>query len=142
MSQILNDNKAVIKSWYEAINRGGEVALPTIDELMVPEFAWHSPFGDFGKAAYKSQFGAFLSAFPDLRFAMEDAVCEGDRVVHRFVGTGTHKAEFMGLPATGKNVHYTGIAITRVRDGKQLETWDHFDALTLLQQLGMIPSLT
>ena len=81
----------------------------------------------------------YRGAFPDLHFTLEDVIGEGDRVVVRWTATGTHKAEVMGVPATGKRVAVTGIEVSRFADGKLAETWVNWDALGLLRQLGAIP---
>jgi predicted ester cyclase len=67
-------------------------------------------------------------------------VAEGDKVVMRFRGSGTHQGgtEVFG-PPTGKRMEITGITIKRVSEGKVVEAWTNFDALGMMQQLGMIP---
>ena len=41
---------------------------------------------------------------PDAELEVEVLVAEGDRVVTRWTGTGTHEGELMGIPATGNRV--------------------------------------
>ena len=72
--------------------------------------------------------------------AIDDQIAEGDRVVSRWTGTGTHQGEFMGVPATGNKVTVTGIGIDRIEGGKIVEHWEQFDAMGMMQQLGAIPS--
>jgi predicted ester cyclase len=67
-------------------------------------------------------------------------VAEGDLVSARFVFTGTHQGEFMGVPATGKRVEVEGFDLVRVRDGRATEHWGQMDAMALMQQLGAIPA--
>jgi predicted ester cyclase len=85
---------------------------------------------------YASQI--FRSAVPDLHCKIEDLLVSGDKVTARLLFTGTHKAEFMGHPATGKTVRFLAIDILRIRDGKIVEDWHLEDNLTLLEQLGVI----
>jgi predicted ester cyclase len=67
-------------------------------------------------------------------------VAEGDMVVMRFRGSGTHEGETEAFgPPTGKRMEITGITIKRLSDGKIVEAWTNFDALGMMQQLGMIP---
>jgi predicted ester cyclase len=84
---------------------------------------------------------AWYTAFPDGHAALEDLIAEGDKVVWRYTFRGTHQGEFMGVPATGKVVTYTGIIISRIAGGKFVEDWESFDALGLMQQLGAIPQI-
>ncbi len=85
-------------------------------------------------------FTAFFAAFPDFRHEIKDQFAEGDRVATRIVVSGTHQAEFMGIPATGKTIAFGAINITRVDHGKIVVHWVNSDALGMLQQLGTIPS--
>jgi predicted ester cyclase len=60
-------------------------------------------------------------------------------VVVRWVGSGTHVAEVNGIPPTGKSVRVDAISIHKMRDGKIAETWEVWDTLGFLQQLGVVP---
>ena len=66
---------------------------------------------------------------------------EGDKVVTRFRNRGTHQGESEAFgPPTGNRIEVTGITIERVSDeGKIVEVWTNFDALGLMQQLGLVP---
>ena len=66
-----------------------------------------------------------------------DVIAEGDRVVARIAGSGTHKGEFSGIQPTGKKVTWTGIAIGRCTGDKLVEMWSNEDALGRLRQLGL-----
>jgi predicted ester cyclase len=77
----------------------------------------------------------------DTHFTIEDVIAEGDKVVTRWTARGTHKGELQGIPPTGKQVVVTGIVINRLVNGKLEEGWSNFDALGMLQQLGVIPSM-
>lgn len=77
-----------------------------------------------------------LDPFPDLRFYIEDQIAEGDRIVTRSTGRGTHQGEFTGIPATGKEVSASNITIFRIADGKIIERWTVFDGLGIMAQLG------
>jgi predicted ester cyclase len=81
----------------------------------------------------------FRTAFPDLHGTIEDQIAEGDKVVMRMTYRGTHQGELMGIPATGKPVTMTFISINRIAEGKIAEGWVNFDALGMMQQLGVIP---
>ena len=78
-------------------------------------------------------------AFPDLRTAEVDSVKEGDKVAFRWLLSGTHEREFMGVAATGRRVEVMGMDIVRLADGEIIEHWGEFDAMGLLRQIGVIP---
>ena len=82
----------------------------------------------------------FLTAFPDWHGTVDDIIAEGDTVVNRWTGHGTHLVELMGIPATGKPVTLTGITIFRVAGDKIVEEWTEMNQMSLMQQLGVIPS--
>jgi SnoaL-like polyketide cyclase len=77
-----------------------------------------------------------LGAFPDGRWVIEDMVAEGDRVAWRYSFYGTHHGEFMGLPATGKQLRVSGILISRIAADRIAEEWEIFDAATMFRELG------
>ena len=80
------------------------------------------------------------ASFPDTVHLIQDQVAEGDKVVTRLIGRGTFRADFQGIPATGKLVEITGISIHRIADGKLAEHWANVDGLGFLQQLGALPA--
>jgi steroid delta-isomerase-like uncharacterized protein len=82
---------------------------------------------------------AFYEGFPDLQHAVEEAVAEGDRVVVRFTLRGTHKGSFMGVPATGKPISVSAVAILKVAGGKVSQLEGVFDQAGLMRQLGLLP---
>jgi steroid delta-isomerase-like uncharacterized protein len=79
------------------------------------------------------------SAFSDTENVIEDMIGEGDEVLNRWRLEATHSGEFRGIPATGKRIKVTGMGLFRFSDGKVIESWDSFDQLGMLQQLGVIP---
>jgi steroid delta-isomerase-like uncharacterized protein len=97
------------------------------------------PFPDApeGKAGVGRLFQSMFDAFPDFQMAVEDTIVEGDKVVTRVRATGTHRGEFMGIPATGNRIEVPLIDIARVRDGKIAEHWGVMDSAAMMQQLGV-----
>jgi predicted ester cyclase len=86
-------------------------------------------------------FRMLVAAFPDMRMNVEDVIASGDKAVARVQVTGTHKGEFMGMPATDKPVAVNLIDITRFGDdGLAHEHWGVVDQFALMQQLGAIPA--
>jgi steroid delta-isomerase-like uncharacterized protein len=135
------ENKSVVRREFEEMfNRGGN--LDAADEIYAPDYVGHEPaFGDAQGVEGAKQFAAdFRQAFPDLHTTIEDMVAEGDKVVTRFRGSGTHQGEIEDLgPATGNRMEITGITIEQFSDGKIVEDWTNFDALGMMQQLGLVP---
>jgi steroid delta-isomerase-like uncharacterized protein len=131
-------NKEVVRQFVEEVQN--DKNWDTFDELHDPDFVnLSAPPGVPSDLAGGRMFlGAFLGAFPDSHFAIEDMVAEGDRVVTKKTFTGTQTGEFMGIPPTGRPVELTYVDILRVRDGKICEHWLSMDQLSFMQQLGVI----
>ena len=79
-----------------------------------------------------------LTGFPDYQTVIDDLIAEGDKVVARITMSGTHTGVFMGIPATGKYVEFTGIYIAQIANGKIAEHWGEEDGVSLLAQLGVL----
>jgi len=79
------------------------------------------------------------SGFPDLVFSVKEQVSEADKVASRFEWTGTHRGEFMGVPATGRQVRVWGFVLDRLVDGRIKDTRILMDTMGLMMQLGAIP---
>jgi len=126
--------------WEEIINKGN---LALADELFATNYIYHGPVGmEFkGPEGLKQLISGFRNALPDIHVTVEDMVAEGDKVVSRFTGRGTHKGEFMGIAPTGKQTTVGGIVIARWVGGKEVETWEIIDMLSMMQQLGVVPPM-
>ena len=112
-----------------------------VDAFIASDYRNHNAFVDDGREANRQFWAAFFAALPDLTATMEDLVISGDRVVGRFVYRGTHRGEFMGIPASGRPVEMRSIDIWRVADGLFVEHWDELNTLEFFQQLGALPQL-
>jgi steroid delta-isomerase-like uncharacterized protein len=134
-------NKAIFRRLHDAINTGdAELISTTIDEVTEPDVLIRTPLPleETGARAIKEVFASLHRAFPDLHISVEDLVEEGDKVVSRNSVTGTHRGEYMGLPATGRVVAYNEIFIFRFVNGRIAETWGVVDVFSQMQQLGVI----
>jgi steroid delta-isomerase-like uncharacterized protein len=117
--------------------------LDIADEQLSANFVQHEPQSPFpiqGVKAYKQFVQYYLAAFPDLHFTIDDIVAEGDTVVTRWTATGTHEGNLPGIPATRRSISVTGMVCGRVENGKFVESWSNWDALGMLQQLGVAPT--
>jgi steroid delta-isomerase-like uncharacterized protein len=135
-------NKTSVRRLFDELwNKGN---LPVADELMSATFTYHDPsMPDFGRGpeGEKKRVTLYRNAFPDLRMTIEDIIDEGETVVARWSSRGTHKGDLSGIAPTGKQGNLTGITIVRFAGGKMLESWSNWDALGLMQQLGVVPQL-
>ena len=116
--------------------------MAVIDELHVADYVFHGGGGEEirGLKDYKQSTSEFYSAFPDVHFTIDDMVVEGDKVVARWTMTGTHKGEIGGIPPTNKKITVWGVNIEHIVGGKFIETWERYDSLCFMQQLGAIPA--
>ena len=133
------ENKALVRRVIEGFLNTGDPALA--DELFSPDYADNNPSnpGMGGLENIKRSVSDWHDAFPDTFNGVRDILAEGDRVATLWVTRGTHRGEFMGIPATGNRVQVTSTGIFRIEGGRVVESWDHFDALGLLRQLGASP---
>jgi steroid delta-isomerase-like uncharacterized protein len=133
------ENKALYRRWFEDVVSRRDAALA--GELLAPDYRLHFPGlpRPLDRDGHLQLLHAFWTAFPDWEETVDDAVAEGDRVVMRVTGRGTHDVPFQGIPPTGRPVTATGMGIARIAGGQIVETWAAYDALGLLQQLGAVP---
>lgn len=133
-------NKSIVRRWVE--EGWNKENLAVVDQIYTPNFVQHdsSPVPVTSSEALKHYVAGYKSAFPDLHFTIDDLIAEGDRVVWRFTSKGTNNGPFMGMPPTGKRGVVPGIVVFRFEDSRIAEAWVNFDALSLLQQLGVIPT--
>jgi steroid delta-isomerase-like uncharacterized protein len=133
-------NKNLIRRAVEEVwNRRNFASL---SDLVSSDFVVHSAGEEIhGREGVKQFYSMLHRAFPDIRFTIKDQIAEGDKVVTHWTARGTHRGEFNGIPATGKQFNVSAIDIDRIADGKVVECWTNMDQLGLLQQLGIVPNL-
>jgi steroid delta-isomerase-like uncharacterized protein len=128
------------RRFVEEVYNAGDLAL--LDELCAPDYAVHDPAVPQAHdvAGYKEALQTFrFTAMPDLRMTIEDLIAAGDRVTVRWTARGTMTGELLGMAPTGKATTVAGMTIHRVANGKLAETWWNWDALGMMQQLGLLP---
>ena len=136
------ENKALARHSWEVVT---EESLGTLEyalaEVYAGDFILHEAGEDIVGIEGLTRFVSTMrSALPDLRITLEDDMAEGDKVVTRWIGQGTHQGELMGIAPTGNQVTITGITIHRVEEDRIVEEWSNWDALGLMQQIGAVPS--
>jgi len=142
-----DDNKTIIGRWFT--NFWGKTCnLDIVDELAAPDmllqYSLHAPRR--GREDIKTFMTGFRNAFPDLNFwGVADLIAEGDYVVGRWEGGGTHTGPafndfLIGAlpPATGRKMRFTGTTVLRVQDGRITEEVGLDDGVTALSQLELI----
>jgi predicted ester cyclase len=122
----------------------GEGKLELADQLYAPNYVDHvgrgpEPSRVSGPKGIKQAVTMFRAAFPDLTYTVEAEMAERDLVMTRFSARGTNRGPFLGAPPTGRVVTYTGFDLNRIEGGRIVESWVNYDALGLLQQLGLVP---
>ena len=136
------ENKALLRrSVEEVFSAQGDIDVA--DEIFAPDYVGHNPTDPQdvrGPEGAKGLANMYHSAFPDVRLSIEEQIAEGDRVVTRWIASGTHQDEMMGIAPTGNQVRVEGITISHVHEGKILQEWELFDTLGLMQQLGAAPA--
>src|SRR5882762_6053655 len=135
-------NKFVIRRSFEELWNKGNLSLA--DQLFSPNYAHHDPSTpDFGRGPESETKRATLyrTAFPDLQLTIEDIIAEGETVMARWSCHGTHKGDLSGIAPTGKQFTISGVTSVRLTNGKLAEGYVNWDALGLMQQLGVVPQL-
>lgn len=132
-------NEAIVRRFLEEAYNQGNLAVG--DELLAEDCVFYTPAPIQGIAGWKQFATAFLTAFPDgLRVTIDDLFVAGDKVAARWTAQGTHKGPLRGIPPTGNQVTWVGIAFYSLSHGKITEVWGLNDALGIMQQIGAIPS--
>jgi len=134
------ENARVVRRFTEEVITQGDIDSAA-------QFVWDDvveqvPFPGQGPGleGLKDVLRSMRTAFPDLNFAIQEQIAEGDKVASRFEWTGTHQHEFLGVPATGRQVCVWGIVIDRMEGGRIKDTRIIMDTLGLMTQLGVFPS--
>jgi steroid delta-isomerase-like uncharacterized protein len=133
----VQENVALMKRWFQEVWNEGRVE--PIYELMaenvigigqeVPGVIIHNP------AEFLVLFNRIRGAFPDIKFTLDDVFGADDKVVVRWSAMMTHTGDHLGMPATNRPVHLTGITIAEIKNGKIIRGWDNWDQLALMQQV-------
>lgn len=135
--EMSEQNKTLARRWFEDLFSRGN--LDAANEILSAEFVDHLTHEDErGLEELKHYVGIYRNAFPDIQDIVEDIVAEGDKVVVRWMSSGTHQGEFMGVAPTGRHVTFTGMRLFRIADNKIVESWVNIDERGLQEQLGAV----
>jgi steroid delta-isomerase-like uncharacterized protein len=130
-------NKAAVRGCFEQASRGNFEALHSI---VSPDYVLH-PEEVRGADGLAEMVQGYRDALADLSVTIDHQFTEGDYVATRTTIRGRHDGELMGTPATGRQVEFSGLTISRCRDGRIEEEWEITDTITLLRQVGVLPEM-
>ena len=135
----VQENEALVRRYIEECwNRHD---LDASDELVSPDYLNHAASTEeYRRGGARRIWEWILSVFPDYRFEVEDAAADGETVAVRGTMTAMHEGELMGIAPTGKRVAAQQSHWFRVADGKITEHWAVRDDLSMMRQLGIMPS--
>jgi len=136
--------RALERRFFNEYNKGKAAAMTVMDEFYATDIVFHSATGEdiHSLKDYKQHNSEFYDAFPDIHWTIDDMIVEGNKKATRFTVTGTHKGGYKGIAATNKKVTIRAISISRRNaGGKIVEEWHMYNALGLMQQLGLAPTL-
>jgi steroid delta-isomerase-like uncharacterized protein len=136
-----SDNVTILRRWFEEVWNSGRAEA--IDELFAEEGVAHGLADESGAelrgpTGFKPFHQRFRESFPDIEVVVEDTVSEGDKVAARCTVRGRHRGDSLGIKATDSPVHFDGICIVRIADGKIVEAWNNFDFMSMFRQLGAL----
>jgi len=134
------DSNARIREFIDTVLNAGDIDATAgyFHEGVVEEVPF--PGQGPGIEGLKSVLRQFRIAFPDMYWNVEEQIADGEKVLTRFTWTGTHKAEFLGMPATGRGVSVWGMVLDRFQGSKVKSTRILMDTLGMMQQLGVVPA--
>ena len=131
------ENEAAVRACFENASQGNFDAL---DDIVTSDYVLH-PGEVRGADGLKDMVQGYRDALSGLRVTIDQQFADGDFVATRFTITGTHDGNLMGTPPSGKNVAFTGIAISRCEGGRIAEEWEITDTVGLLGQIGALPAM-
>jgi predicted ester cyclase len=130
------DNKAVVRMWYEQIWNSGDLAV--IEECFAPQVQVHGQSIDWN--GVRDGVSYWHTVFPDFRWHVDHLIAEGDMVAAHVHFTGTHRSVFHAenvgpFAPTGRSVNVQEMNFFRLAAGKVVEFWFTWDKITFAQQL-------
>ena len=122
--------------WEVAINQGRASIL---DSVYADDAVLHTVPEIKGKANCAAFYKNYVTGFSNRQFIVKEIVASGNKLVKYWQFKGKHTGNFMGIPATNKDVDVVGCTIATIETGKVTEERDFMDNLEFLQQLGLMP---
>lgn len=134
-------NEITVQRVYDELWNKGNFA--DTDQIIAMNMVDHTPLPTQapGVEGFKQLVAMVGIAFPDLHVTVEDLISDEDKVVCRWTARGTNTGALLGLTPSGEHITVEGIDIFRMAHGKVVEHWGKIDAISLMQQLGLVPKL-
>jgi len=134
------NNKQTMSRFLEFINTASESLANELISVDANFYVPGQPEPIRGPAGYLGIILMMRSGFPDIQWVLDDLVAEDEQVAARFTMRGTHQGTFFGVPATGKSIEVRAMNFYSFTDGRIIEEFGQPDLLSLLQQIGAVPS--
>lgn len=136
-----HQNQELVQRFFDEVCN--QQKLQVANELFSTGHIYHDPQipAAPGPDGMKQVIQTYQEAFPDAHWHVIETIVAGNDIITRWKGTGTHKKELMGIPPTGKKANVDGIWIHRIKNDRIAESWNVWDTLGLLQQLGVVPAM-
>lgn len=136
----MSTNKEVLGKFYQALATFWSTGNADIfDTVIAADCVNHMAGFPPTLEGLKQALPAFRQGFPDMQVTEFESWEDNGTVADRVVWTATHTGDFMGIPATGKQIKVSEIHINRFANGKLAERWGNWDQMGMMQQLGVIP---
>jgi steroid delta-isomerase-like uncharacterized protein len=136
-SNIEKDLKMYEQVWNDIVNKG-QIDLIN-DKNFDPNVVQLNDSGNIvGIADFKAYYQNFITGFSDVKFTVEDAFGQGNKIVKHWRFQGKHTGDFFGIPATGKTVDVHGVTLVLMKNGRIAQEQDFMDNGVLKQQLGLV----
>ncbi len=132
------DNKQIVRRLIEEAWNQGKTEV--VSELLANNCRFHDevfPHLNSGAENLRRHIESCRTGFPDLKFSIDDTIAERDEVVVHWTARGTHKGQFLGMPATNKKAAITGTSIYRLEGSKIAESWANWNLMSMMEQLGI-----
>jgi steroid delta-isomerase-like uncharacterized protein len=130
-------NQILVKQVFDRWNQQDETVYT---ELYSQDYSYFAPANNTEKLTREEE-ASFTkqvwSAFPDIKWNIEEMIASGNSVMIRWTVTATHEGEYLGLPPTGNKCESGGVWITHIKEGKLVEVREEVDVLGWMEQLGM-----
>lgn len=135
----VSNHKALVQRYYDEVVSGGNFS--NLEQFISPVYLDHNvdDASARGPDVLRQHLEAIRKTFPDFSMKIEEIITEGNKVVTRVTGRGTHLGEWMGIIPTGKEIYLKGINIDTIEDGKIVEHRGEADTLGMLVQMGLNP---
>jgi steroid delta-isomerase-like uncharacterized protein len=136
-----DDRTLIVRCFFDDVCNARKLEIT--EALFTADHTYHDPSSPgigAGPEGMKTLLSTYQRAFRDAHWAVHEMLVSGDTVITRWTGSGIHTGELNGIPPSGKSVSVDGVWIHRVAGGRIRESWNLWDALGLLQQIGVMPA--